>query len=227
MTMQVIPTQLGVGGSNLTDGTLRAALNELQGFTTKVIPAKGTGLGAPVTSLKAGDTIQSAIVFSSGVPIDVTANASVSAGGLLVLDVDTYKGTKASGTLTSDNTNVADGETVTIGPKVYTFKDTLTVPAVEGEVLIGGSADASLLNLINAINHTGTPGTDYNCAAANTQVVAATSVTSHAFAVTALTDGTDSNAIATTETSAHLSWGAATLASGVDGKPMVVNFFAK
>lgn len=118
----------------------------------------------------------------------------------------------ATGTLTSDNTNVTDGDTVTIGSKVYTFKTTLT--PTEGEVLRGASADASLLNLIRAINHTGTPNTDYKCAAANTQVSAASSVTAHAFAITALTSGAAGNSIATTETSSHLSWGAATLTGG-------------
>lgn len=121
----------------------------------------------------------------------------------------------ASGTLTSNNTNVSNNDTVTIGTKVYTFKTSLT--PTEGEVLIGGSADASLLNLIRAINHTGTPDTDYKVAAANTQVSAVSSVTSHAFAVTALTAGTAGNSIAITETAVTLSWGAATLASGANG----------
>lgn len=120
----------------------------------------------------------------------------------------------ATGTLTSDATAPSDGDTVTIGTKVYTYKTTLT--PTEGQVLINGGADAALLNLIRAINHSGTPGTDYFVAVANTQVSAATSVTSHAFAVTALANGTAGNAIATTETSSHLSWGAATLSGGVD-----------
>lgn len=124
----------------------------------------------------------------------------------------------ATGTLTSDNTNVADGETVVIGSTTYTFKTALTPTA--GQVLIGANADASLLNLIRAINHTGTAGTDYAnlgvTSVANTQVSAASSVTAHAFAVTALAAGLAGNAIASTETSAHLSWGAATLTGGTD-----------
>jgi hypothetical protein len=88
----------------------------------------------------------------------------------------------AAGTsLTSNNTNVSDGDTVTIGEKVYTFKTSLT--PTEGEVLIGGTADASLLNLIRAINHTGTPDTDYKCAAANTTASADSAVASHAFKI--------------------------------------------
>lgn len=116
------------------------------------------------------------------------------------------------GTLTSNNTNVTAGDTVLIGNKTYTFQASLT--PLEGEVLRGGSADASLLNLIRAINHTGTPGTDYSCAAAHTQVSAAASVTAHAFAITALLNVPASLAIATTTPiGATLSWGAVTLAT--------------
>lgn len=226
MTLKAIPSSFGSGGANLTDGTLKDALKELQAFKTKVVPAKGAGLNIPLAGIKTRDTLQSAIVYNSGVPVDVLAAASIPVDGAIRLTgVDTYKGVCASGTLTSDNTNVADGDTVTIGTKVYTFKTELGT--TEGQVLIGANADASLLNLIRAINHSGTPGTDYHCAAAHPTVSAATSVTSHAFAVTAKADGADGNAIATTETSAHLSWGAATLASGEDGKPMVVSYFAK
>lgn len=133
--------------------------------------------------------------------------------GRIKIDVSAG-GTKATGTLTSDNTNVSDADTVTIDAKVYTFKTALT--PTEGQVLIGGSADASLLNLIRAINHTGTPGTDYSCAAAHPTVTAAAAVTAHAFAVTAILTGTGPNAIATLEAAAHLSWGGATLASGAN-----------
>lgn len=128
----------------------------------------------------------------------------------LILDPFTGTDVGATGVLTSDNTNVANNDTVTIGTKVYTFKTTLT--PTEGEVLRGGSADASLLNLIRAINHTGTPNTDYKCAAAHPAVNAASSVTAHAFQVTGIAPGVST--VATTETSAHLSWGAATLAGG-------------
>lgn len=122
--------------------------------------------------------------------------------------------TAATAVLTSDNTNVADGATVTIGSKVYTFKTALT--PTEGQVLIGADADASLLNLSRAINHTGTPNTDYKCAAANTQVSASATVTAHAITITALVSGAAGNSIAVDESSTHLSWGAATLTSGTD-----------
>lgn len=129
-----------------------------------------------------------------------------------ISDIASMTLAQATGTITSDTTNVNDGDTVTIGSKTYTFKTALT--PTEGEVLIGGDSDASLLNLIRAINHSGTPDTDYKCAAANTQVTAATSVTANAFAITAITGGLEGNSIATTTTSAHLSWGDETLTGG-------------
>lgn len=148
----------------------------------------------------------------SCVASSTTAEFAVVATSESTLSYQWKYNAKAAGTITSDNTNVADGDTVTIGNKTYTFRTALT--PTEGEVLIGANADASLLNLIRAINHTGTPDTDYKCAAAHTQVSAASSVTAHAFAVTALAAGSDGFDGATTETSAHLSWGAATLAGG-------------
>jgi hypothetical protein len=130
------------------------------------------------------------------------------------MDVTQAFTTLAKGTLTSDNTAPADGETVTIGTTVYTFKTTLsTVPAIQGEVLINTTADAALLNLIRAINHSGTAGVDYTMAAAHPLVSAATSVTSHTFAITSLVAAASAS-IPTTETSTHLSWGAVTIVSG-------------
>ncbi len=111
-----------------------------------------------------------------------------------------------AGTLTYDNVSgPSDGDTVVIGIKTYTFKTTLT--PTEGQVLLNGGGDAALLNLIRAINHTGTPDTDYKCAAANTQVTAATAVVAHSIAITAIVGGSN---IATTTTASHLSWASAT-----------------
>lgn len=61
------------------------------------------------------------------------------------------------------------GSKLTIGSKVYTF---VVTPSVEGDVKIGANNTATLTNLYNAINHTGTPGTDYVCAAVNPNVYA-------------------------------------------------------
>ncbi len=128
----------------------------------------------------------------------------------------TFRVFRASNTLTGDGTVVSNGDTVTIGSKVYTFQDTLT--NVDGHVKIagGGSAAAdTLTNLFNAINGTGgTIGTDYATATtANTQVVA-TNPSGTTVLLTAILAGTDQNAIVTTESSSHLSFASATTLGG-------------
>ena len=122
----------------------------------------------------------------------------------------------ATGTLTgSSSTNVSDGDTVTIGAQVYRFK---TVPSQAYDIFIGGSgnSDTSLTNLADAINGTGTAGTNwYAGTVANTQVTAG-ALAAHAFVVTSKAAGLASNAIATTKSAAVLAWGAATLTGGTD-----------
>lgn len=120
---------------------------------------------------------------------------------------------QATQTLTSDATAPADGDTVTIGTTTYTFKTTLT-PAPY-EVLIGVSAAVALDNLKSAINVDGTAV--YGAGTLAHPSVTATTNTNTTQVVQAINAGTEANAIVTTETSAHLSWGAATLASGAAG----------
>ena len=124
---------------------------------------------------------------------------------------------KATQTLTSDATNVSDGDTVTIGGYVYTFKTNLTASTAAFEVKIGADAATSLDYLKEAINGTGTPGTNYGSKTYAHPDVVATTNTNTTQVVEAINAGTEANAIATTETSSHLSWGAATLAGGANG----------
>src|SRR4051812_8531190 len=74
--------------------------------------------------------------------------------------VNGYGSAFAAGTITNDGTNVADGDTVTVGSITYTFRASLTgQPAYA--VGIGGSGSGTLLNLRDAINQTGNVGAAY------------------------------------------------------------------
>lgn len=86
---------------------------------------------------------------------------------------------------------------------------------VANQVFIAASADLSLTNLVSAINGAGTPDTDYDGKTPVNSSVAAGAVTSHATTLTAKDTAVTNASVATTETSSHLSFGAATLASGV------------
>jgi hypothetical protein len=140
-----------------------------------------------------------------------TADAAATAADAAKTTADAaYAAAFATGTLTSDGTAPADGATVTLDAKTYTFKTALT--PTEGQVLIGATTDASaaLANLKSAINHTGTPDTDYKCAAVH-PTVSAGAITATTLVLTAKSAGAGGDSIASTETSSHLSFGGTTL----------------
>ena len=123
---------------------------------------------------------------------------------------------RATGTLTASGV-FSNGNTVTIGGYVYTFRTALTVPAVPFEVLIGISAAVSLDNLQAAINAGAGAGTTYSTGTFAHPDVTATTNSDTTQVVQARLGGTNGNSIATTETGANSAWGAATLASGANG----------
>lgn len=148
---------------------------------------------------------------------DVLAVTNTSTTTELELDgfAGALPGVYASGTLTSSGVNVSNNDTVTLGvsggSKIYTFKTTLT--PTEGEVLIGADAEESLANLVAAVTHTGTPGTDYQCAAAHTQVTAVlTSATVVTF--TSLVTGTVGNTYGLAKSAVTLTVSDTTLLGG-------------
>jgi hypothetical protein len=94
-------------------------------------------------------------------------------------------------------TNPLDNETVTLGSDTYRFK---TAMAAAYDVQIGGSAGASLDNLIAAINGTGTPGTEYYAGTdpnADATAAKASATTIEAVAIEA---GTAGNSLVATDT---------------------------
>lgn len=127
---------------------------------------------------------------------------------------DAAVGAQATATLTSDGTNVTAGDTVTINNVTYRFESTL---ALANDVHIGASADASLQNLVKAVNQSGVSGTDYFAGTvAPTGVTAdAENSTTHTVRFVATTPGTAGNAFPSTETSAHLSFGSTTFTGGL------------
>jgi len=117
----------------------------------------------------------------------------------------------AVGTLTSTGV-FTDTQTVVVGGKTYTTQAVLT--NVDGNVLIGASAAATLQNLKDAINLTGTPGTQYAAAMTANPLVVATSVTATTLVVSSKVAGAIGNQIATTETQTNAAWGGVVLAAG-------------
>ncbi len=121
-------------------------------------------------------------------------------------------GTAPASTLTSDNTELSDGDTVTINLRVYRFKNT---PAQINDIKRDGTtADTTLGNFVKAINGTGLgDGSDYFAGTQTNAHVSAGAVTAHATLLTSRDAGVNGD-IATTTTAAHLSWTGATLKAG-------------
>jgi hypothetical protein len=132
----------------------------------------------------------------------------------------------ASGTLAEAGTNVVKKDVVSIGTNHYMFVGKLT-NTVPNQVLISASFDASLSNLIAAINGAG--GTNYSTNTLANRWVSAGALSSHAFTVTARVAGANgnTNAIAFTPatTSSNLTWnGHTTLQGGLTGTTNYVQF---
>ncbi len=121
-------------------------------------------------------------------------------------------------------TNVTNNKIVTLGVKTYTFKTVLTPAA--NEIFIGANWDASMLNLIRAVNLTGTIGTDYGTGTTiNADVFAGDAVTADHQVLFASKTNNPVTAPATTEDEATISflattmqpvWNTPTLTGGAD-----------
>jgi hypothetical protein len=126
----------------------------------------------------------------------------------------------ARGTLTA-SANASNTDVVRVNDVYYRFTNasvnagtpagTLANPWL---VALGISTAVSLDNLFKAINDTGTAGTTYSTALVEHPTVQASAVTANDLLVRAKGFGTVGNSYPTTETSATLSWGGATMSGG-------------
>jgi hypothetical protein len=155
-------------------------------------------------------------VRTSALVITVTAKTAGTAGNLTATENSTH-------TVWDDGSLLTGGlyaETVTIGSKVYTFKDTLDTAstATAVQVKIAATSALSLVNLKLAINATAANvGSACGIATAADTLVVATASDATTLTITARIPGTVPNAYATTETCASAAWAGATMTSGTAG----------
>jgi hypothetical protein len=126
----------------------------------------------------------------------------------VLTDVTVPAAVKAKNTLTS-TAIPNDGDTVTIGAKVYTFQTVLT--DVDGNVAIGGSQAQAMENLRRAINLDGVAGTNYATSMTSNALGTTATDTATTVVVEAVEAGSHKNSAATTETSSVMSWADPTL----------------
>ena len=164
-------------------------------------------------AIKKVDDIEATKITPALIPIpEKTPVNAVASAGKLTSSGALAPATHATSEIVSDATNVADGETVTIGTTVYRFKDT---PAQAYDINVGVSAAESLDFLKAAINASGTgDGSDYYAGTLAHPDVVATTNTDTVQTILAKVPGVTPNAYPTTETSAHLAWADTTLGGG-------------
>jgi len=160
------------------------------------------------------DMRQSYVLFDSPGTLKIipaTPLNAVAAEGKVTSSGAFVPGSHATTTLTSDATVPVEDKITTIGTTVYRWRDTL---AQAYDVQIEATAAACLDNLKDAINATGTPGTEYFAGTlAHPDVVAFTN-TDTVQTITARLPGTAANAFPTTEDSDHLAWADTTMGGG-------------
>lgn len=183
-----------------------------------------TGVSLELSSwAKIAYALEETLTYAPRITTEPTDQAAVAGGAdavfTLVADSEstaTYQWqyeSKASNTVVSNNTEVSDGDTVTINGQAYRFKDTMA--AAYDVKRHGTTADTTLANLIAAINGTGTPGTEYYAGtSAHPTVQADASVTSHTVTLRARTSGTAGNAYTLAKSATNLSVGGATFSNG-------------
>jgi len=137
-------------------------------------------------------------------------------------DVTPVNGAYATGTLTTDGTEVADGTLVVVGDVTYKITATL---AAAYDVLIGINAATTLANLVKAINASGTAGVEYFAGTLINPLVSAGVVANSASIMLAKVRGVAGNTINKMSNDAHLDWDGITsyFTAGVDGTVGVKN----
>ena len=213
------------------NGPIRKVYTEPGAFNDAAFAVSGTDLYRIEKDAQSSLIGTISLDISSAIEMAATANIGegevpehlfLCEGGVLWLYTESGA---ATGTFSvSLAAGILDGDVIEIGGIHYRF----TTASVDAGTPLGTVGDPWLLNrvgdnaldltvLFNAINGTGTPGTDYSTDLVAHTAVAAYQRTSGELFVAAITSGTVGNAITTTETGANIAWAAATLENG--GQP--------
>jgi hypothetical protein len=116
-----------------------------------------------------------------------------------------------------------EGETVTIGGRVYTWRLVLSVPAAANEIAIGASdTEDSVENMIAAITAGAGAGTAYSTGTTEHPTVTATKQATDTVLVTAKEEGAAGNLIATATDMENAAWDteAGTLSGGLEASTL-------
>lgn len=221
--------------SNITDGAVTMAkLADIatQTFIGRVAAGTGVPKACSVAEVKTALGLDETILIT-GTPVNAVAASKVLTIGTkpvneatVTIGSNVYRfmselgaGVAATGTLTFNSELPHDGDTVILGSQTYTFKTALsTEPTVANEILIEATVTATIDNLIAAVDDGAGEGTKYSVDTVSQGMVTCTKPTADTFLVTYDTVGFLGNQYDTAGTLTHATWGAATLAGGIDAQ---------
>lgn len=184
-------------------------------FTAGAVTGSGASTQFTITSIVAGSVGYSYPLYHNDGRIQMPATPSGGVGSSIT--AITIGPIGSFGTLTTNNVNPSNGDTVTIGSTVYTFVTPITPGLVNtNDVLIGANAQTTLLNLIQAINNSGVQGVDYITNGPNTQVNTLPCLNGNILRINSRLAGTSTNSIALSVTGTTLTASGATFTGGAD-----------
>lgn len=196
-----------------SDGNVKVGA-DAAGSISNLVAAITLGAGsgtAYAAAMTLHSTVTAAVGGGGGTQATITAKAYGTAGNSIGTTETLGSGAFGAATLSGG----VQPDTVTIGSRTYTFQDALT--NVAGNVLIdAGGAAGTISNLVAAINAGAGSGSVYAAATTAHPDVTGSAGAGTTVIATAKVAGVAGNSITTTETSNNASWGAATLAGGID-----------
>lgn len=155
---------------------------------------------------------------TAGADLDLPLYSVVSViGGVLALaGVAGAAQGSATQTVTFSTAAPADGDTVTVNGRAYTFKTALsTGPTVANQVLAGANISAAAANLVAAINGSAGAGATYSVGTAVNEDVSG-SANAGVVTLVARNPGDEGNALTLSKVGTNIAVGGATFASGSD-----------
>lgn len=177
--------------------------------TQASIVATINGTGVAGTDYFAGTTSPHPLVRMAAFALDasvITAIATGVAGDAIDTTSSFTAGTNQFDDVTLGTTRAgADGDTMTIGTKVYYFDANGQLDDIDGHIEVGANVAATQAAIVNAINLTGTPGTGYAATMTIHPTVSMAAFAADDAVLTAKTPGVAGDLIVTTETFAHAS----------------------
>lgn len=186
--------------------------NHTGSITADIRPSNYSGpieaLTSTVLTARIADANASSVLAATARAASQVPGASVIEDTLLLTNL--IAGVRADGTLTQADQPL-DDETIEVAGVTLTFKTVLTVPAVNSEILIGGTAEATLDNALAVINTKSTTPGD-----ALYTVVFAEKDSATVLHIYAQTAGVAGNSLSLLAPATNWTASAATLLLGVD-----------